>query len=129
VENLLATKLPKSYDRAVELIMDLRDLAARKGKKEDFPSRLDALRASHLRKPSFIASVQKASLLLLTMSCQAIRGNKWRDAFSEAEWERRRNARSARTSPPPKTEPIPVRQQPLPISHAFRVSTYPISFV
>lgn len=61
-ENLIATKLPKNYDRAVELLVDLRDLAARKGKKEDFGSRLDALRASHLRKPSFIARVQKASL-------------------------------------------------------------------
>jgi hypothetical protein len=62
MENLIATKLPKSYDRAVELLVDLRDLAVRRGEKEDFGSRLDALRASHLRKPSFIARVQKAGL-------------------------------------------------------------------
>lgn len=62
VENLIATKLPKSYDRAVELLVDLRDLAAREGKKEDFGSRLEELRVSHLRKPSFIARVQKAGL-------------------------------------------------------------------
>jgi len=62
VENLIATKLPKSYDRSVELLVDLRDLAARKGKKEDFGSRLAALRATHLRKPGFIARMQKAGL-------------------------------------------------------------------
>jgi hypothetical protein len=40
--------------------MDLRDLAARKGKKEDFGSRLDALRASQVRKPSLIERLRKA---------------------------------------------------------------------
>ena len=62
IENLIATKQPKSYDHAVQLLVDLRDLAARKGKKTDFGSRLDALRASQVRKPSFIERIRKAGL-------------------------------------------------------------------
>jgi len=42
--------------------VDLRDLAARKGKKEDFGSRLDALRVSQARKPAFIERMRKAGL-------------------------------------------------------------------
>jgi hypothetical protein len=62
IETLIATKQPKNYDRAVELLVDLRDLAARKGKKEDFGSRLDALRVSQARKPAFIEKMRKAGL-------------------------------------------------------------------
>ena len=36
VENLIATKQPKSYDQAVKLLVDLRDLAVRRGKREEF---------------------------------------------------------------------------------------------
>jgi hypothetical protein len=62
IETLIATKQPKNYDRAVDLLVDLRDLAARKGKKEDFGSRLDALRVSQARKPAFIEKMRKAGL-------------------------------------------------------------------
>jgi hypothetical protein len=62
VENLIATKQPKSYDHAVRLLMDLRDLAARKGKMDEFEARLDALRAAQARKPSFIERLRKAGL-------------------------------------------------------------------
>jgi len=62
IETLIATKQPKSYDRAVELLADLRDLAAREGKTEDFGARLDALRASQVRKPSLIERLRKAGL-------------------------------------------------------------------
>ena len=62
IEDLIATRQPKSYDRAVELLVDLRDLAARKGKKEDFGSRLDALRVLQARKPAFIEKLRKGGL-------------------------------------------------------------------
>jgi len=62
IETLIASKQPKNYDRAVELLVDLRDLAARKGKKEDFDSRLGRLRASQVRKPSLIEKLRKAGL-------------------------------------------------------------------
>jgi hypothetical protein len=62
IENLIATKQPKSYDRAVELLVDLRDLAARKGKKEEFGDRLDTLRVLQARKPAFIEKLRRAGL-------------------------------------------------------------------
>jgi hypothetical protein len=40
---LIAVKQPKSYDRAVELLTDLRDLAARKDER-GFQRRIEALR-------------------------------------------------------------------------------------
>ena len=62
IESLVATKQPKSYDRAVELLIDLRDLAVRQGKRKEFGSRFDALLASHVRKPSLIEKLRKAGL-------------------------------------------------------------------
>jgi hypothetical protein len=62
VENLIATKQPKSYDHAVKLLIDLRDLAVRRGKREEFGARLDALRAAQARKPTFIERLRKAGL-------------------------------------------------------------------
>jgi hypothetical protein len=62
VEDLIATKQPKGYDHAVKLLLDLRDLAACKGKMDDFEARLDGLRAAHTRKPSFIDRLRKAKL-------------------------------------------------------------------
>ncbi len=62
VENLISTKQPKSYDSAVELLVDLRDLAARKGKTDEFRTRLDAICMAHARKPSFIERLRKTGL-------------------------------------------------------------------
>jgi hypothetical protein len=62
VENLISTKQPKSYDSAVELLVDLRDLASRKGKTDEFRTRLDAICMAHARKPSFIERLHKAGL-------------------------------------------------------------------
>jgi hypothetical protein len=62
VENLILTKQPKSYDSAVELLVDLRDLAGRKSKTNEFQARLDAIRVAHVRKPSFIERLRKAGL-------------------------------------------------------------------
>ncbi|MHB8764931.1 MAG: hypothetical protein ACYDA8_11440 [Deferrisomatales bacterium] len=61
VEALVATKQPRSYDRAVEILVDLRDLAARK-KGGDFLLRVTALRQAHERKPSFLERLRKAGV-------------------------------------------------------------------
>ena len=62
VETLISSKQPKSYDSAVKLLVDLRDLTARKGKTNEFQARLDAIRVAHVRKPSFIERLRKARL-------------------------------------------------------------------
>jgi hypothetical protein len=61
VEHLIATKQPKSYDHAVELLVDLRDLASRKDG-ADFRRRIEALRTAHVRKPTLIDRLYKAGL-------------------------------------------------------------------
>jgi len=61
VENLVASKQPKNYDQAVKLLVDLRDLAAR-GKDGDFGLRIEALRQTHARKPSFMKRLAKSRL-------------------------------------------------------------------
>jgi seryl-tRNA synthetase len=53
VENLIDSKLPKSYDEAVNLLVDLRDLDSR-NKGVDFSARIEALRRKHARKPTLI---------------------------------------------------------------------------
>ena len=54
VETLIATKLPKSYDRAIELLIDLRDLAARSGRAEEARARTEEIRQEHSRKPTLM---------------------------------------------------------------------------
>jgi hypothetical protein len=61
LESLIATKQPKRYDQAVELLVDLRDLAARKGG-TDFQRRVEDLRAAHARKPTLVDRLHKAGL-------------------------------------------------------------------
>ena len=61
VESFIATKQPKSYDQAVEVLADLRDLAARQDG-ADFGPRVEALRLAHARKPTFIERLDKAGL-------------------------------------------------------------------
>jgi hypothetical protein len=61
VASLIATKQPKSYDRAVNLLVDLRDLALRQGG-GDFARRVDVLRTAHVRKPTFLERLHKAGL-------------------------------------------------------------------
>jgi hypothetical protein len=62
VEKLISTKQPKSYDQAVKLLVDLRDLGVRRGKTDEFEAKLNALRAAQTRKPSFIERLRKARL-------------------------------------------------------------------
>ena len=61
VDSLIATKLPKSYDRAAEVLIDLRALDARAGGGH-FLLRLEALRQAHARKPSFTKRLDRAGL-------------------------------------------------------------------
>jgi len=61
VDSLIATKQPKSYDQAVKLLVDLRDLEAR-GKGGDFRLRIESLREAQARKPSFVERLRKAGL-------------------------------------------------------------------
>ena len=61
VDGLIATKLPKSYDQAVEVLVDLRDLAAGNDG-ADFRSRIEELRATNARKPSLLDRLGKAGL-------------------------------------------------------------------
>ncbi|SRR6266566_2834811 len=61
VESLIATKQPKSYDQAVEVLADLRDLAARKDEL-DFRRHVETLRVAHGGKRTLIARLDKAGL-------------------------------------------------------------------
>jgi hypothetical protein len=58
-ESLIATKQPRSYDQAVALLADLRDLAALQGD-GDFRRRIEALRTEHARKPTLIERLNEA---------------------------------------------------------------------
>jgi hypothetical protein len=60
VDALVATKQPKSYDQAVSLLKDLRDLAARDGREPVFAARLQALQQAHAKKSSFVDRLRKA---------------------------------------------------------------------
>jgi hypothetical protein len=54
VNDLIATKRPDDYDRAVSLLLDLKDLAIRSGRKADALARIRDLRERHRNKPSLI---------------------------------------------------------------------------
>jgi hypothetical protein len=59
VGELIQTKKPKSYDQAVSLLVDLRDLAMQHGREGEFNSALAQLRTLHSSKPSFLRRVEK----------------------------------------------------------------------
>jgi hypothetical protein len=61
IDGLVATKQPKCYDRAVKILLDLRDLDARAGV-GDFRMRLETFCELHARKPSFIERLRKAGM-------------------------------------------------------------------
>lgn len=61
VGQLISTRLPKSYARAMELLVNLRDLAARDGG-TDFRMRIATLRRIHARKPNLMRKLEKAGL-------------------------------------------------------------------
>ncbi|MFG1914391.1 hypothetical protein [Micromonospora sp. NPDC048898] len=62
VDELIATKKPREYDSAVQLLVDLRDLSERDGDISSFRRRLAELRAVHARKPSLLERLNLAGL-------------------------------------------------------------------
>ncbi|MBA9002761.1 hypothetical protein [Thermomonospora cellulosilytica] len=62
VDELIATTRPRDYDRAVAVLTDLRALARRQDRGEDFAGRLRALRERHQRKPSLLRRFDQAGL-------------------------------------------------------------------
>src|SRR5919106_320602 len=60
VEILVGIKKPAEYAEAARLLTDLRDLAAREQKAEDFEVRLIDLRARNARKISFLNRLNQA---------------------------------------------------------------------
>ncbi|MEU7757619.1 hypothetical protein [Micromonospora aurantiaca (nom. illeg.)] len=60
VDELIATKKPREYDTAVQLLVDLRELSERDGDSSSFQHRLAELRAAHARKPSLLERLNLA---------------------------------------------------------------------
>ncbi len=62
IERLIQTKQPNKYDISVNLLLDLRDLAARCKREADFRAALGQLRDSHAAKPSLLRRLLDAGL-------------------------------------------------------------------
>jgi hypothetical protein len=62
VEEAIATKQPKQYDRAVGWLVDLRDLAQKQSGSDPFLARLRQLRQKHANKRSLIERLDKSGL-------------------------------------------------------------------
>jgi hypothetical protein len=62
VEQLIATQRPKEYDRAVTLLVDLRDLAARSCRTEETARRIRELRQRHANKSSLLKRFEQRKL-------------------------------------------------------------------
>lgn len=64
VERLIVARLPKSYDEAVQRLIDLRDLAERSAgaAPAEFAGKIQAFRAAHARKPSLLERLARAGL-------------------------------------------------------------------
>ncbi|MFO0926226.1 MAG: hypothetical protein U0736_04185 [Gemmataceae bacterium] len=62
VDQAIAARLPKEYDRAIEMLKDLRDLATRAGQAEGVTARIRALREQHQRKRTLLKRFDRANL-------------------------------------------------------------------
>jgi hypothetical protein len=62
IDELIATKKPREYDTAVQLLTDLRDVGERDGDTAPFRQRLTELRAMHARKPSLLERLDLVGL-------------------------------------------------------------------
>ena len=62
VEKLVATTKPANYAEALMLLLDLRDLSARRTERDDFRARLAALKRTHAAKPAFLSRLRRAGL-------------------------------------------------------------------
>jgi hypothetical protein len=61
-ETCILSKKPKEYDRAVELLRDLREVAERAGRNEQAATRLRELRQRHSAKSSLLRRLDAAGL-------------------------------------------------------------------
>jgi len=61
VDELIATRKPKSYDQVALLLADLRDLAIRAGTRAAWDERFASLRQEHSRKPSLMRRLDKVA--------------------------------------------------------------------
>jgi hypothetical protein len=59
---LIQTKQPNNYARAINHLIDLRDLAMRRGQERGFASSLERLRERHQKKVSFLRRLAEAGL-------------------------------------------------------------------
>jgi hypothetical protein len=57
-----ATKFEKIYDQAVQLLVDLRDLADRLGRVEETANRIRDIRERHASKPSLLKRLEAKRL-------------------------------------------------------------------
>lgn len=62
INELIAMTQPAGYDRAVGLLVDLRDIAVVNGSESIFAGRVQDLRMAHARKPSLLARMERAGL-------------------------------------------------------------------
>jgi hypothetical protein len=62
VDQLVATSQPKSYDRAVALLRDLRELARREGREDTAQTRIRDVRQRFARKRTFLERLDRAGL-------------------------------------------------------------------
>ena len=62
ITTLIQTKRPNDYDRAVSLLIDLRDLAKLRSEEPAFQMAIGRLRETHASKPSFLGRLDKARL-------------------------------------------------------------------
>lgn len=62
VEDLIGAKRAAEYEQAVSLLLDLKALAERDGREEDFRPRIVRLRARHSRKGTLIDRLDRANL-------------------------------------------------------------------
>jgi uncharacterized Zn finger protein len=59
VDELIATRRSSDYDQAVRLLRDLRELAAKKGRRAEADRRIRKLRERHAKKSSFLNRLGK----------------------------------------------------------------------
>jgi hypothetical protein len=62
IESLIELRSAPGYDEAVALLTDLRDLACKQGRRDEFVRRLAEVRARHARKGRFLAGLSSAAL-------------------------------------------------------------------
>ena len=62
VESHIEKRQPKDYERAVNLLVDLHELAVRQGDETGFQLRMEELRKTHAAKSAFLGRLAKANL-------------------------------------------------------------------